>query len=245
MNSNTEQTSEMVILDNMGVKFDLGYDRSRYIWALKGISFSVNRGEIIGIIGKNGAGKSTLLRAISGIISPDEGNITIKTKCQLLSRGVGLRTELSGRDNMILGCLFLGHAITEIKQRLDDMIKFCEFDNPEDIDKPVMHYSSGMTSRLLFTIATAFTPDFLLLDELLSGGDISFKERAHKKMREIIRNSNGGIVATHDMSFVKDFCDKVVYLEKGKIKFLGNPIYGVNSYLKDQRVVKHNIPSDD
>lgn len=249
-NMDSVNENDIIIFDKVGISFekrayaptiadwwDSKFSRvkngknSKFLWALRNVSFSVKKGEMIGLIGKNAAGKSTLLRVVSQILPPDEGNIQVRTECHLLARGVGLKPELSGRDNIFLGCLFLGSSVEEIKKNFDSLVEFSELE--EDIDRPVNYYSSGMTSRLLFTIATSINPEFLLLDELLSGGDASFKQRAHNKMREVIRNSKGGIIATHDTNFVMEYCAKALYLVKGTVRFFGEPKEAVELYKKD------------
>ena len=204
---------------------------SNYFWALRGITFAVKKGELIGLIGKNGAGKSTLLRVVAEIINPDEGEINVNTKTSLLARGVGVRDQLSGRENMILSSLYLGKSIAEIKKSIDYMIEFSEL--AEHIDRPMRYYSSGMVSKLLFTVATSVNPEFLLLDELLSGGDLGFREKAKNRMLDVVKRSKGGLIATHNLQFVRESCSKVIYLEKGQMKFFGDTKEGVEMYLSD------------
>ncbi len=247
---NQKENSDVLIsLRNVGVKFSTSHpvasiadfwdslvrkkhkDLPKYFWALKDISFDVKQGEIMAVIGKNGAGKSTLLRVVAEILEPDEGTVQVRTKCNLLSQGVGQKPQLSGRENIFLGCLNLGYSMDEIKKSYDSIVEFSELG--EHIERPVKYYSSGMLSRLLFTIATSIKPDFLLLDELLSAGDIGFVDKANKRMKEVIQKSKGGMVATHDMNFAKNYATKVLYLDGGKVKFYGEPKDGVELYLKD------------
>ena len=208
-----------------------GKEKPDFFWALKDVSFSVKKGEILGLIGNNGAGKSTLLRVVAQVLSPDKGQMDVRTKCNLLSPGLGQREQLSGRENIILGCLYLGYSMDEIKKNYDSMVEFSELG--EHIERPIRYYSDGMLSRLIFTIATSLKPQFLLLDELLSAGDVGFRDKASKKMQEVIVNSKGAIIATHDLPFVKQNCNKVLYLDKGEVKFLGDPNEGVELYLKN------------
>jgi len=206
-------------------------DKPDYFWALKDISFEVRKGEILGLIGNNGAGKSTLLRVAAGILPPDKGKLEVQTQRNLLSPGLGYREQLTGRENIILGCLYLGHSIKKIEQNFDSMVEFSELG--DHIDRPVRYYSDGMISRLTFTIATSIKADFLLMDELLSAGDISFRRKASKKMKEVVKQSNGAIIATHDMPFVEEHCTKVLYLVEGERKFYGDPREAVELYKKD------------
>jgi len=238
----------IIELENVGVKFSRNAaatsladlwnslftskkNESKYFWALRNISFKVDKGDLISVIGKNGAGKSTLLRIVSQILDVDEGTIKVRTKCNLLASGIGQKPLLSGRDNIYLGCLLLGYTIKEIDANFESMVEFAEL--KEHIDRPIRYYSSGMLSRLLFTIATSIKPNFLLLDELLSAGDIGFVNKANKKMQEVIAKSEGGLIATHDMNFARNYSTKSLYLQDGKVKFFGEPSEAVDMYEKD------------
>lgn len=241
-------SDELIILDDIGVKFsmsnpvttiaDLWNDfftrnknRQKFFWALKNVSFTVKKGDLVGVIGKNGAGKSTLSRVVAQVLEPNEGTIKVLTKCSYLSSGVGARPHLSGKENIYLGCLLLGHSKKEIDKNYESMVEFAELE--EHIHRPMRYYSTGMLSRLLFTIATSIKPEFLILDELLSGGDISFVDKANKRMKEVISSAKGGLIATHDMNFVRKYATKAVYLEKGIMKFCGDPNQAVDMYEKD------------
>ena len=241
---------ELVICKNVGTKFSTGNpvptvadlwdsfftrnsqkEKPKFFWALRNISFSVKKGEILGLIGNNGAGKTTLLRIVSGVLRPDEGSVQVNTECSLLSPGLGQREQLTGRENIILGCLYLGYSVQEIKENFDRMVEFSELG--ERINRPVRYYSDGMISRLTFTIATSLKPSFLLLDELLSAGDISFRDKAAKRMKEVVLNSKGAIIATHDMGFVENHCTKVLYLRNGEARFYGPTTEGIDLYKRD------------
>lgn len=209
-------------------------EKFEYFWAVKNISFEVNKGEILGLIGNNGAGKTTLLRVAAGILPPDKGELISNTQCNLLSPGLGYREQLTGRENIMLGCLYLGYSKKEIQDNFDAMVRFAELE--EHIDRPVRYYSDGMISRLTFTIATSIRADFLLMDELLSAGDIGFREKASKRMKEVVKQSNGAIIATHDMGFVEEHCTKALYMVKGEQKFLGDPVEAVEMYKRDNNI---------
>lgn len=245
------ENDELINCSNIWVKFSTGnpvptladlWDRKlskkkdmpRYFWALQDVSFSVKKGEILGLVGNNGAGKSTLLRVVAEILKPDKGTVKVNTRCHLLSSGIGTREQLSGRENIILGSLYLGHSVSEIKKNFDAMVEFSGLG--EHIDRPIRYYSDGMLSRLSFTIATSIKPEFLLLDELLGAGDITFRDKASKRMREVALGSKGAIIATHDMFFVLKHCTKALYLDKGKVRFYGNPKEAVNLYMKDNNL---------
>ena len=180
-----------------------------------------------------------MLRVIAKILPLDKGTIDVASDCKLLSTGVGLKPELSGRENIFLGCLMLGHSLKNIKDNYERIVEFSELGG--HIERPIKYYSTGMRSKLMFTIATSFEPEFLLLDELLSGGDISFRNKANKRMKEIITKSNGGVIATHDLGFVKEYCSKAIYLNDGKIEFFGAPNEAVERYLNDVKIAKSRI----
>lgn len=258
MENESEQKDKIVDCKNAWVKFSIDKPittigdlwsskflkndkklRCNFFWALKDITFSVKKRELIGVIGKNGSGKSTLLRVIAKIIPLDRGTIDVDTNCKLLSAGVGLRQELSGRENIFLGGLMLGQSLEKIKNNYEKIVEFSELG--EHIERPLKYYSTGMRSKLIFTIATSFEPEFLLLDELLSGGDISFRNKANKRMKEVITKSNGGVIATHDLGFVKEYCTKAIYLNNGEMKFFGESKIAVMMYLDDVKISKSEI----
>ena len=244
----TDGNDALIVANNIGVKFSTSNPvttvadvwnnffakdakKKKYFWALKGISFSIKKGDLVGVIGKNGAGKSTLSRVVAQVLKQDEGILEVRTKTQFLSAGVGARPHLSGKENIFLGCLLLGHSMEEIRKNYDSMVDFAELQ--DHIHRPIRFYSSGMLSRLLFTIATSIKPEFLILDELLSGGDISFVDKANKRMHEVIRNSKGGLIATHDINFVRKYCSTAIYLQGGILKGYGDPNTVVDIYERD------------
>lgn len=205
----------------------------KYFWAIKDISFSVSHGEIVGIIGRNGSGKSTLLRVIANILSPDIGTATISGKPILLAPGMVFREELSGRDNIYLGCLFMGMKKREIENQIDEIIDFAELRS--DIDRTFKYYSDGMKSRLNFSVATHLSHDVLLLDELLSAGDASFNRKAAKRMEQLVTESKTTVIVTHATEFVREHCTKTVYLDKGHMKYFGDPDRAVDMYILDTK----------
>lgn len=200
--------------------------------ALKGISFKIEKGKIIGLIGKNGSGKSTLLKAISGIFSPDSGRINLhKNSVSLLSIGVGFQPKLTGYENIFLSGMLLGFSENEIKEKLDEIIEFADLG--EFIYRPVKTYSSGMYSKLAFSITAILETDILLIDEVLSVGDASFKEKSYNKMKELIKDDKRTvIIVSHSMNSLKELCDEVIWLNDGKIKEIGKPDYIINKYLE-------------
>lgn len=191
--------------------------------ALKGITFSLEKGKILGIIGKNGSGKSTLLRAIGGIFSVDKGSIDLfGNKVSLLSIGVGFNYLLTGRENVILSGMLTGFSMDEIKSKMDAIISFAEIG--EFIDKPVNTYSSGMYSKLAFSLATELNTDILLVDEVLSVGDEHFAQKSYLRMKELIEDQNHTVViVSHNLNTLEELCDEILWIHEGEMKMLGKP----------------------
>lgn len=191
--------------------------------AVKHVSFNVEKGEILGIIGKNGSGKSTMLKALAGIFSPDSGTIDTKDySVSLLSIGVGFQKELSGRENILLSGMLLGFSEAEIKEKMPGIIEFAELG--KFIDMPVKTYSSGMHSKLAFSITAILETDIMLIDEVLSVGDEKFKKKSYNKMKSLISNKDRTVViVSHSISTLNDLCDKVMWMHDGEIREIGEP----------------------
>jgi ABC-type polysaccharide/polyol phosphate transport system ATPase subunit len=173
-------------------------------------------GSTLGIIGKNGAGKSTLLKIISGIIKPTSGSVKVKgSLVPLLELGTGFHPELTGRENIIISGLILGLSKKEIYKKIDEIIEFAEL--KDVIDEPVRTYSSGMYSRLAFSTAFSIDPDIIILDEILSVGDIAFASKSKEKVKEFKRKNKTILFVSHDMKSVKEMCDEAIYIDKGRL----------------------------
>lgn len=184
-------------------------------WAVDGVSFSIERGDMLGIIGTNGAGKSTLLKAISGIMEPTRGSVERKgTIAALLELASGFDGDLTVRENAYLRGAMLGYTRKFMDQTYRDIIAFSELEEYED--RPFKQLSSGMKSRLAFSIASLVKPDILILDEVLSVGDGAFRKKSEAKMKEIIRSGATTILVSHSLDQVRDMCNKVLWLHKGK-----------------------------
>ena len=198
--------------------------------ALKGVSFDIEQGEIVGIIGRNGSGKSTLLRALAGIFSPNSGTININNQSiSLLSIGVGFQNKLSGRENILLSGLLLGYSEAQIRDKMDDIIAFSEIEN--FIDSPVQSYSSGMYSKLAFSITAIMEPDIMLVDEVLSVGDAKFKKKSFNKMRELIDDHTRTVlIVSHSMEMIRMLCNRVIWIHNGKIVKQGDAEDVVQAY---------------
>ena len=207
--------------------------------AVRGISFEVKQGEILGITGKNGSGKSTLLRALAHIFSADEGSIDLHGhsvsllahghSVSLLAIGVGFKNEMTGRENIMLSGMLLGFSEKEVQERMEDIIEFAGLG--EFIDMPVRTYSSGMYSKLAFSITAILETDIMLIDEVLSVGDEKFKKKSYEKMKSLISQRNRTVViVSHNLKTLEELCDRVMWMHEGKIVKIGEPVEVLNEY---------------
>ena len=199
--------------------------------AVKGISFYVREGEILGIIGKNGSGKSTTLNALAGIFSPDSGSIDLNGhSISLLSIGVGFIREMTGREIITLSGMLLGFTEEQVKAKEQEIIDFAEIG--EFIDMPVRTYSSGMYSKLAFSITAILETDIMLIDEVLSVGDQKFKKKSYEKMKSLISNKDRTVViVSHSIETLKQLCDTVMWMHEGQIKRIGDPDEVLDEYV--------------
>ena len=199
--------------------------------AVKGISFYVREGEILGIIGKNGSGKSTTLNALAGFFSPDSGSIDLNGhSISLLSIGVGFIREMTGRENITLSGMLLGFTEEQVKAKEQEIIDFAEIG--EFIDMPVRTYSSGMYSKLAFSITAILETDIMLIDEVLSVGDQKFKKKSYEKMKSLISNKDRTVViVSHSIETLKQLCDTVMWMHEGQIKRIGDPNEVLDEYV--------------
>ena len=191
--------------------------------ALKGVSFEVEEGKILGIIGKNGSGKSTMLRAIAGIFSPDKGSINLHhNTISLLSIGVGFNRKLTGKENIYLSGMLLGFSEEEIAAKEQEIIDFADIG--DFINRPVKTYSSGMYSKLAFAITAILETDIMLIDEVLSVGDARFKEKSYNKMKELISDEHRTvIIVSHSLGTIRELCNEVLWLNDGEVIMIGKP----------------------
>lgn len=198
--------------------------------AVKNVSFKVKKGEILGLIGKNGSGKSTMLRAIAGIFSPNSGSIDLHgNSVSLLSIGVGFQTALTGRENILLSGMLLGFTEAQVRERMDEIIEFSELG--KFIDSPVRTYSSGMHSKLAFSITAILETDIILIDEVLSVGDARFKKKSYAKMKELISAADRTVViVSHESKTIRDLCDKVVWINDGELVQYGETAEVMKAY---------------
>ena len=195
--------------------------QSRFV-ALEDVSFTISKGEMIGIIGLNGSGKTTLLRIISGIYKPDSGNVEVNGKiAPLLQIGTGFHEELVAKDNIIMYGMYLGFSKNEIKQKIDNIIEFAELENFTNMK--LKHYSAGMKSRLAFSTALQIDPDILLVDEILAVGDIVFKKKSFNSFLLFKQKKKTVIYTSHNTSQMKELCNRIILLHKSKLIMIGKP----------------------
>jgi lipopolysaccharide transport system ATP-binding protein len=205
--------------------------RTTSFWALKGINFTVQPGETVGIIGRNGAGKSTLLKVLSRITKPTEGQARLRGRVgSLLEVGTGFHPELTGRENIFLNGSILGMARREIVAKFDEIVSFAEVE--QFLDVPVKRYSSGMYTRLAFAVAAHLEPEILVIDEVLAVGDAEFQKKCMKKMGDVANEGRTVLFVSHNMGAIQTVCGRVVLLEHGKIRMIGSVPEVVAEYLK-------------
>jgi len=219
----------------------LGKETKEEFWALKNISFSVEPGEAIGIIGANGAGKSTLLKILTGITPPTTGEAILKGKvASLLEVGTGFHPELTGRENIFLNAAILGMTRKEMTRKFDQIVEFSGIQ--KFLDTPVKRYSSGMYVRLAFSVAAHLEPDILLIDEVLAVGDVEFQKKCLGKMDEVTKNSGRTVLfVSHNMSVIQSLCQKAILLENGEIKMFDEVKKVVAHYLQNNPLIQEGI----
>ena len=234
----------MVDVNSISMKFNLGIERGfslkqgvidflnpakrkknknkekNEFWALKNVNFEVNKGEVIGFIGSNGAGKSTLLKVVAGVMKPTKGKVsTYGNICPMIELGAGFDSQLTARENIYLNGAVMGYSKELIDSKFQEIVDFSEL--KDFLDVPVQNFSSGMVARLAFSIATIVDPEILIVDEILSVGDIAFQAKSEAKMRSMIGGGTTVLFVSHSIEQVKNLCDRVVWLEHGEMKELG------------------------
>lgn len=206
--------------------------------AVDDLNFTINRGEVVGIIGKNGAGKSTLLKLLSQITKPTEGTIRINGRvASLLEVGTGFHPELTGRENIFLNGTILGMSRAEVKQKFDEIVAFSGVE--QFIDTPVKHYSSGMYVRLAFSVAAHLEPETLIIDEVLAVGDADFQQKCLGKMKSIAGEGRTVLFVSHNLAAVKELCQKGIVIEKGKLVFHGESGAAIQVYQATHGSLSH------
>lgn len=198
--------------------------------AVRGVSFTVMKGEAVGLIGPNGSGKSTLLRVVAGLLPAVKGEVYAQDVPVLLGVGAALHPELSGRRNVYLGGTALGMTRDEVEARFDEIVDFAGV--RDAIDRPFRTYSSGMQARLQFSVATAIEPDVLLIDESLSVGDERFRKKSEERMRGLLGGAGAIMLVSHSMGSIRDMCDRVLWMQEGEIVMDGDPVEVIEAYTK-------------
>ena len=229
--------SDMINVDSVSMRFHLSDDRILSLkefvtrkmagkltysefWALQNVSFTVEKGEVMGIIGRNGAGKSTLLKIISGILKPTAGNVACHGNVvPMLELGSGFDMDLTGRENIFLNGAVLGYSEFFLKSKYDEILGFSELG--QFIDVPIRNYSSGMLMRLAFSVATVVNPEILIVDEILAVGDEAFQAKSRARMHELMSGGTTVLFVSHSLDQIRQMCDRVVWLERGQVKLLG------------------------
>lgn len=240
----------MIILKNVSMKFNLGVEKDNslkmifinlftpkkkkkkdYFWALKDIDFRINKGDVVGIIGANGAGKSTLLKVVSGVYKPTTGTVEVNGKISpMIELGAGFDGELTARENIYLNGAILGYSKEFLEQKFDEIVEFSEL--KDFLDVPVKNFSSGMVAKLAFSISTIVDPEVLIVDEILSVGDIKFQEKSKNKMMSMIEGGTTVLYVSHSIDSIKELCSKVIWLDHGKIIKMGDTKEICDEYYK-------------
>lgn len=243
----------MIKIDNVSMKFNLEIEKDFSMkqafinvftkkkkkkknddfWALKNVSFTVDKGEVVGLIGSNGAGKSTLLKVVSGVMKPTSGKVTVQGVISpMIELGAGFDGNLTARENIYLNGAILGYSKKFLDSKFDEIVEFSEL--REFLDVPVKNFSSGMTAKLAFSIATVVNPEILIVDEILSVGDLKFQEKSKHKMMEMIKGGTTVLYVSHSLQSIKELCTKVVWLEHGKVIKIGDTKKICDAYYKEQ-----------
>lgn len=240
----------MIILKNVSMKFNLGVEKDNslkmifinlftprkkkkkdYFWALKDIDFRINKGDVVGIIGANGAGKSTLLKVVSGVYKPTTGTVEVNGKISpMIELGAGFDAELTARENIYLNGAILGYSKEFLEEKFEEIVEFSEL--REFLDVPIKNFSSGMVAKLAFSISTIVDPEVLIVDEILSVGDIKFQEKSKNKMMSMIEGGTTVLYVSHSIDSIKELCSKVIWLDHGKIVKMGDTKEICDEYYK-------------
>ena len=226
------------------VTFGRGQKSVVSVEALNSVSFDVAHGSVLGVIGANGAGKSTLMKAVAGLLPPTKGEIQIRGKVSaMLSLGIGFNPNLSGRENVLLGGLASGLTKAEIEDNYEAVVDFAELQ--DHIDMPMRTYSAGMYSRLGFAVATTINPEILLIDEALSAGDASFKEKSYQRIQDLAKQAKTLMVVSHALGTIKELCTDVLWLDHGKVIKRGPAAEVIDAYTEFLHVGDSSVTEED
>ncbi len=248
----------MINIKNVSMKFNLGIEKgfsikqgfvnffdpkirkknkkdkkNNYFWALKDISFHIDKGEVVGLIGSNGAGKSTLLKIVSGVMKPTRGTVEVNGVISpMIELGAGFDEELTARENIFLNGAIMGYQRNFLEEKFQEIVDFSEL--KDFLDVPIKNFSSGMIAKLAFSIATIVNPEILIVDEILSVGDIKFQEKSKTKMMEMIKGGTTVLYVSHSIDSIKELCSRVIWIEHGKLIKIGPTEEICNEYIQAQ-----------
>lgn len=228
----------MIEVKNVSMKFNLGIEKgfslkqgfvdmfkkkekiNNDFWALKNVNFDVEKGEVVGFVGSNGAGKSTLLKVIAGVMKPTKGKVSVYGNiCPMIELGAGFDSQLTARENIYLNGAVMGYSKEFINSKFAEIVSFSELN--EFLDVPIQNFSSGMIARLAFSIATVVDPEILIVDEILSVGDMAFQKKSEEKMLNMINGGTTVLFVSHSIDQIRNMCNKVVWIEKGEVQAIG------------------------
>lgn len=228
----------VIEVKNVSMKFNLGIEKgfslkqgfvdmfkkkekiNNDFWALKNVNFDVEKGEVVGFVGSNGAGKSTLLKVIAGVMKPTKGKVSVYGNiCPMIELGAGFDSQLTARENIYLNGAVMGYSKEFINSKFDEIVSFSELS--EFLDVPIQNFSSGMIARLAFSIATVVDPEILIVDEILSVGDMAFQKKSEEKMLNMINGGTTVLFVSHSIDQIRNMCNKVVWIEKGEVQAIG------------------------
>lgn len=241
----------MIEIQDVSMRFNLGVEKNFSIkqffvdvlsgkkkknpksefWALQNINFDIKPGEVVGFVGSNGAGKSTLLKIVAGVMKPTKGKVISHGNiCPMIELGAGFDADLTARENIYLNGAVMGYSEELINNKFDEIVEFSELE--EFLDVPVKNFSSGMIARLAFSIATIVDPDILIVDEILSVGDIAFQKKSEEKMKSMINGGTTVLYVSHSLESIKSICQRAIWLDNGNIKMVGEAGYICDEYYK-------------
>ena len=245
------ENNNMIEIKDVSMKFNLGIEKGfslkqwfvdigkhkkkvkNEFWALKDVNINIKKGEVVGFIGSNGAGKSTLLKVVSGVMKPTEGTVTVNGAISpMIELGAGFDGELTARENIFLNGAILGYSKEFLLSKFDEIVEFSEL--REFLDVPVKNFSSGMVAKLAFSISTIVDPEILIVDEILSVGDIKFQEKSKNKMMSMINGGTTVLYVSHSLSSIRELCNKVIWLEHGTIVMMGDTKKVCDAYYQKQ-----------
>lgn len=251
-------TENMIEVQNVSMRFNLGIEKNNSLkqmavdlfskkareekrkrkkqnefWALQDVNFQVKKGEVLGFVGSNGAGKSTLLKVVAGVMKPTKGKIMIGGNiCPMIELGAGFDLDLTARENIYLNGAVMGYAKDFLDNKFQEIVDFSELH--DFLDVPVRNFSSGMTARLAFSIATIVEPEILIVDEILSVGDLNFQQKSENKMRSLISGGTTVLYVSHSIESIKSLCNRVVWLDHGKVVMTGETNEVCTAYYESQ-----------